>query len=378
MNETNPNSDRRIAVIGYLCLDLFFDLENSGDLAFVPGMLQEVGACSAFPGGVVGNTGLALHRLGIPVKLLGKIGDDALGRTIRDSFARVSPDYATHLKTDGSGHSGCCVVLSPPGGDRMFLAHRGINDALTAADATDEFLTDVGLLHFGYPPLCRGFALDDGLELQKLFRRARSRGIITSLDMSLPSPGTFSYDLDWDAFLRNTLPATDVFLPSLDELKFMLKPQPEDTLRTLRALAERLLDCGASVIGIKLGSDGLYVKTSADPGRLAFLEGVAEDGTGAWFDREFIVPCRRVNVVGTTGAGDATIAGFLAGIMTGGSAETAALLAVATGACSVTAHDSISGIRPLSDIRRTLTEGWPGNKLSFPIGTLRVLDPLPQ
>ena len=59
------------------------------------------------------------------------------------------------------------------------------------------FLEGLSIFHFGYPPLCRAMALEDGRELKKLFQHCHTRGILISLDLSLPSPGTFSHDLDW-------------------------------------------------------------------------------------------------------------------------------------------------------------------------------------
>ena len=362
-----------IAVMGYLCLDLFLDLKDNHDLSFVPGMLQEVGACSAFPGGVVGNTGLALHQLGVPAKLLGKVGNDVFGNSIKDFFARHSPDYIEHLNIEDCGNTGYCVVLSPPGRDRMFLAHRGINDKLVSEDADDNFLDDTAILHFGYPPICKSFAEDNGYELQKLFRRAREKTIISSLDMSLPSPGSFSCDLDWKTFLRASLPLTDIFLPSIDELVFMLEPRIVTKAQMLRAMAEQLLDFGTGIIGIKLGADGLYVRTSGNSERLKFLEPVAKGTMDSWLDREFIVPSREVEVVGATGAGDAAIAGFLAGVAGGFSAEGTALLAVATGACNVTAHDAISGIKPQREIQKKLREGWKAGSLSFAAENIQII-----
>jgi len=355
-----------------LCLDLYPDLSETAAMKFTPGMLQEIGSCSAFPGGVVGNTGVGLHRLGIPVRLAGKIGDDLFGRSLGDYFKQLFPGGSKYIRVE-KGHTGYCIVLSPSGSDRMFLAHRGINDDLNADDVDDALLEETAILHFGYPPLCRRFASDHGAELQKLFRRAHERGIITSLDMSLPSPGTFSYDLDWKSFLRQTLPHTDLFLPSIDELKFMLGRNDEISGAMLHDLSEQLLSFGAAVVGIKLGSDGFYLRTSPNAERLSFMNSLADKGVEAWLNREFAVPCRQVEVVGTTGAGDATIAGFLAGMISGNSVEEAARLAVTVGACSVTAADAISGIVPLHEVTARLASGLPLRPLSFIPEPIKIL-----
>ena len=66
----------------------------------------------------------------------------------------------------------------------------------------------------------------------------------------------------------------------------------------------------------------------------------------AWCGRELWVPCFIPDtLVGTTGAGDATIAGFLTALLRGVSPERALTIASAVGACNVEAADALSGVR---------------------------------
>jgi sugar/nucleoside kinase (ribokinase family) len=62
----------------------------------------------------------------------------------------------------------------------------------------------------------------DGRELRVLFEAARARGARTSLDMSLPDPESPGAQIDWRRWLTNVLPYVDYFVPSIDELRFML------------------------------------------------------------------------------------------------------------------------------------------------------------
>ena len=77
------------------------------------------------------------------------------------------------------------------------------------------------------------------------------------------------------------------------------------------------------------------------------------------------MPCFAVDVVGTTGAGDATIAGFLAGFVHGMSPTLSLKTACAIGACSVEAVDAISGIRSWPQTAGRLANGWPHLPLAF-------------
>ncbi|MGL4610244.1 MAG: hypothetical protein ACRCYY_11300 [Trueperaceae bacterium] len=66
-----------ILVAGHLCLDIILSFAH-GRAVFTPGHLTEVGAATFATGGAVSNVGLALLRLGVGAKLVGKIADDFL------------------------------------------------------------------------------------------------------------------------------------------------------------------------------------------------------------------------------------------------------------------------------------------------------------
>ena len=71
-----------------------------------------------------------------------------------------------------------------------------------------------------------------GSELASLMQRVKSAGLLTSLDMSYPDPNSEAGRINWSALLERTLPDVDVFLPSLDEILFMLdRPQHDSFLK---------------------------------------------------------------------------------------------------------------------------------------------------
>ncbi|MEI8197421.1 MAG: carbohydrate kinase family protein, partial [Phycisphaerae bacterium] len=78
----NPGGE--IAVVGHVCLDVIPTfLTGPGDgVALAPGTLVKVGPAVRSTGGAVSNTGLALHRLGVGVRLVGKVGADLFGREV--------------------------------------------------------------------------------------------------------------------------------------------------------------------------------------------------------------------------------------------------------------------------------------------------------
>lgn len=82
----------QVVVAGHICLDVIPALSDVLDVR--PGGLVEIGPPAVSTGGPVGNVGLALYRLGVPVRLMGKIGDDMFGRALLDVLAERAPRLA--------------------------------------------------------------------------------------------------------------------------------------------------------------------------------------------------------------------------------------------------------------------------------------------
>ena len=101
---------------------------------------------------------------------------------------------------------------------------------------------------------------------------------------------------------------------------------------------------GAGIVGLKMGYRGLYLLSSDRVLEKSFGRG-QPSRPGEWALKELWAPCFKVDVAGTTGSGDATIAGFLAALLRDKSIEKALEFAVAVGACNVEASDAYSGIR---------------------------------
>jgi sugar/nucleoside kinase (ribokinase family) len=373
---TARNGHRPIVACGHLCIDIIpgFPAPAEGTPPvdwFRPGRLFNVGAPTIGTGGSVSNTGLSLHRLGLPTRLVARIGDDPLGSLILERVASRGKELTRGIRVVPGETTSYTVVLNPPGIDRIFYHCPGANDTFGEEDVEDAVLEGAGIFHFGYPPLMRRMFADGGAGLERLFERARGRGTLTSLDVTLPDPASESGRVDWKSFLDRVLPRVDVFMPSIEELLFMEDRPTYDrlaskggetmerrvTLAQCAALAEHALRRGVSVVLIKLGDRGAYLRTgrTTAPG----LSTGAGGRSGGWKGRELHVPVFQAGMVaGTTGAGDATIAGFLASIAKGLAAEDALTMAVAVGACCVEAPDATSGIRPWEATVERVKSGW--------------------
>ncbi len=343
-------------VAGHICLDIIPRVPGGNVQArLTPGALIEIGEALLSTGGPVSNTGRNLHTLGIATHLMGKVGDDPFGRIILDLIRAQDPALAQNMIVVPGEVSSYSIVLSPPDADRSFLHCPGANHTFGADDVDCEALREVKLFHFGYPPIMERMYADDGAELERMFRCAGETGVITSLDMVMPDPQGPSGRVDWRRVLERTLPYVDIFLPSLDELLVMLRrempasPQAADAL--LSDVAAEMLGWGAGIVVLKLGARGLYLRIGA--------RGIAGLPGAGWRERELWAPCFVPEpLVGTTGAGDATIAGFLAGVLRGQPVEAALTSAVAVGACNVEAADALSGVRPWDATQARVAAGW--------------------
>ena len=360
-------------VAGHLCLDILPSLEHlpRGQFSaiFQPGRLVQVGAARFATGGAVSNTGLALHRLGVPTWLVAKVGDDPFGQIVRAIIAGRDVRLTEGIVTDPAAMTSYSVIINPPGVDRIFLHCPGANDAFGPADVPDHLLARAVLFHFGYPPIMRRMYERGGVALVDLLRRARASGATTSLDLSFPDPSSDSGRADWRAILAAALPYADLFLPSVEELLFMLRRDSYEQLSArgdlvaqltpdlLSAVSAELLELGAKIVVIKLGDRGLYLRT----GGLASIEALGRarpTDWAAWAGRELWAPCFRADVAGTTGAGDTTIAGFLNALLRGLNPYDTVTAAVAVGACCVEAPDALSGVRSWEDTLGRIAGGW--------------------
>lgn len=360
-------------VAGHLCVDVIptIDQEAASSESFLaPGRLTEVGPAVLSTGGAVSNTGLALHRLGVNVRLVARVGDDQIAELTRNLLRRHGPHLADTLGVGRGEPSSYSVVINPPGVDRTFLHCTGTNDTFGPEDIDPELVRQARLFHFGYPPLMRRMYADGGTALSTLLHAAHETGATVSLDMAMPDPAKPSGRADWPGILVRALPHVHLFVPSVEELLYMLRRSRYDeltrsvgqadmldeiTAAEVSSLARAATALGTRVVLLKMGHRGLYVRTADDLGEMGRA---APADPANWSGRELWAPCFRVTVRGTVGAGDATIAGFLAGLLKGETIEHSLTAGVAVGACCVETPDATSGIRPWEATQQRIASGW--------------------
>ena len=264
-------------------------------------------------GGCANNTALVLARLGVSAGAMGKIGTDAFGDLILQALIDNGVD-ATGMRQDADVSTSFTFVAIASDGERTFYHYIGANGELCEADLNWELIKTTKILHIAGALVMPRF---DGAPMANVLREAKRLGITTSLDTAYDATGK------WMETLEPCLHHVDIFMPSIVEA------QQLTGLSECGEIAQFLRNhYNIQTIAIKMGENGSYISTP---------------------ETELSVPAYPVNVVDATGAGDAYVAGFLAGIIMGWDLEATGELASATGAACVTAIGTTAGIQNLEE-----------------------------
>ena len=265
-------------------------------------------------GGCATNTGLILKKLGGEVAIVGKVGNDNLGKFILNKLEEEGIETEGIKITDKTNTSGTAVLVHSDG-ERSFIHSVGANAEFTIEDIDFEYLKNFQILHIGGALLMPKF---DGLPMAETFKKAKEYGLITCLDTVWDEKGR------WIKLLEPSFPYVDYFLPSIEEAKMITgKNEPEE-------IAEFLLSKGVKNVCLKMGENGSFIMNSKEKHKF---------------------PALKINVVDTTGAGDGYVAGFIAGLIRDFSFEKCGLLANLTGAKITTAMGATTGISSYEELK---------------------------
>jgi len=350
-------------IAGYIGVDLAPEFPSASASAsftelFQPGKLLQTGKLSVSLGGVVPNTGLGMRKFGKNVNLMGLVGNDMLGDIVVEKL-REHGEVSGIRRIDKAG-TAYGIVLAPPGTDRMFLEYPGCNALLTADMVDLGTVTQSRLFHFGYPPLMERMFENGGAELVRLLKHVHDLGVAVSLDMSLPDPDSPAGKADWRGILATCLPHVDVFVPSIEEILFMMAPNEYANIRSqsddgdiidhvppdlYNFLGDAILNYGVKILLVKAGHKGAYLRTG-DVGDLNARTALSLP-CGNWSRRDAWIPPFSVDpsrVRNACGAGDCAVAGFLAAILEGVEIEAAGKYAMLAGRDNLYGVDALCGL----------------------------------
>jgi ribokinase len=289
------NLRKPIVVVGSINLDLVATSERAPR----PGETLAGTSFATFNGGKGANQAVAAGKLGYPVRLVGKVGDDAFGAGLKIGLRRAGVD----VKAVGvaSGSSGVALINLGNDGQNSIVVVPGANGKMLPKDVArhSRILKSAGMILAQLEiPL---------ITVEALAVFAHRHGVPFMLD---PAPAR--------ELPSGLLRLVEWITPNESEARALcgLAADQPITPATARDCAELLLKRGPKNAIIKMGSSGALLALS--------------DGT-----RE-MVPAFEVKAVDSTAAGDAYNAAFAAGLLSGKKPLEAARYAAAVSAIAVT------------------------------------------
>lgn len=277
-----------------------------------------VGAFTTGPGGKGSNQAVAAARTGAATALVVALGDDSFGREA-EIFLRTEK-IAVHAARKKLPTGNAAILVNRRGENQIIIA-LGANAALAPRDVPAALVRGARVV------VCQH---ETNLALNThVFRTARRAGVTTVLN---PAPMRTDFD-------RAILAVTDILIPNETEFIALVK-RPRFDERALHALAPEELHrlcrtLGVPTVIVTLGARGCFV---SERERHTFLP--AHTG---------------IKVVDTTGAGDAFVGGFAAGLVKfTGDVLAAAHFGNAVAALSVTRPGTAPSMPTAREIARFL------------------------
>ncbi|MFF1293505.1 MULTISPECIES: carbohydrate kinase family protein [unclassified Streptomyces] len=242
--------------------------------------------------GTAAGTALTLAKLGARVRTAGAIGTDPTGDLLVALLDKAGIDTGLLVRRIDTSTSASVLPIRP-NGDRPSLHLLGANITYGLDDVPWDAVAEATHLHLGGPELI-------GADVAaRILAHAKEHDVVTSVDLLAPGElGTFDQ-------IEPLLPYVDYLLPNDDQV---LGFSGEGGLVTG---AKKLVAAGAGLVAVTRGGDGALLVTA--------------EGTEA-------VPAFEIDVVDTTGCGDAFSAGFLRGISLDRTPREAAILGSAAAA----------------------------------------------
>lgn len=300
-----------VTCFGELLIDMIST--NTGSLVDSEGFLKKFG-------GAPGNTASGLAKLGLPVSFIGKVGSDPFGHFLKASLEQygvntdglvVSPDDRTTL----------AFVSLTEKGERDFYFFKGAHDTIIPSEVSLPENTNI--FHFGS---LTQISVNANRTTEKLIGAAKKQGALISYDPNVR-------EALWGDVHRARLIILDtakkVNMLKVNEVEAQLLSKTTNVKDAAKKLYTENLD----ILLITHGEKGSYYKTAQYEGAIA---------------------APKVDVVDTTGAGDAFNAGFLFGLTETGKRA------------SELSHDDLKQILKRAVVIGSLTTTKKGAVTAFP------------
>jgi sugar/nucleoside kinase (ribokinase family) len=303
-----------VSIIGLFILDVLgrpvSRIPDRGNVEFIDEIRLTVA-------GTAGGTVVDAAKLGLKSLAVGAVGDDEKADWVLMTLGKHGIDTSVMQRMAGVPTS-ATILNVRPNGDRPALHVRDASDHFDVTPDLYDQALDAPIVHLGGTGLLSKL---DGEASVRLLAEAKKLGRTTTLDLLAANASTAHLVLP-------LLPHVDYFMPSIEEAQDISgRTGPEDC-------ADFYLGQGAAACVFTLGGDGAYY--------------AHRDGT------RLRSPAYAIDVVDTTGCGDAFDAGFIAALHHKMDLETSLRFAQASAALVATGLGSDAGIRSFEHTLETM------------------------
>jgi len=290
-----------------------------------PGSLKDVDLFERGWGGDTSNMIVAAARLGKACGYICRVGDDEFGKSFLEMWRAEDVDTSGVIVEKGSFTAVYFISLLE-GGKHDFTYYRRDSAAshLSPNDVNPDYIKQAKIFHSS--GISQAVSESCREAVFKAAEIAKKAGTIFSYD---PNIRLRLWPLDMAReVVSYTLEIADIVMPSIEDAKIVVgSSSPEEAARNI-------LKKGPRLVALKLGAEGCLVMTE---------------------DKRVKVPTFDVEVVDTTGAGDAFDGGFLTGILERLSIEKTAQLANAVAALKCLGKGATTPLPRRSEVEEFLS-----------------------
>ena len=261
--------------------------------------------------GTAGGTIIDCAKLGLSTLAVGAVGDDEKADFVVSVLEKFGADTAGFERIKGVPTSSTILNIRP-NGERPALHLRGACDYFMPPNKEKLNIFDCKVFHLGGTGLLKKL---DGSASVELLKDAKENECITTWDLIGATESTID-------IVKPLLPHIDYFMPSIEEASIMCGlDDPKD-------IAKYYLDNGVTNCVLTMGGEGsLFVNK----------------------DETIKTPAFDINVVDTTGCGDAFDAGMITSLINDFDLEKSLKFATTTSGLVATGLGSDAGIIDFDD-----------------------------
>ncbi len=300
---------KKILVIGSLNMDMVIpvkELPQKGETILG-------GSPAHIPGGKGANQACAAGKLGGAVTMLGKVGQDGMGRALKENLAAAGVEV-THVEETPDAPTGMAVIYVGETGSNSIVVIPGANGLCDAAfiEANEELIAahDIIVLQLEIPY--------DGVF--RAIQLAKKHGRLVVLN---PAPAP-------DSLPPEVIASLDYFTPNETEMA-RIAGLPVGGVEEAIAAGKKLVEAGVGTVLATLGEAGALLVTK---------------------ETAQVLPTLRVQAVDTTAAGDTFNGAFVTALAEGMSQEEAIAFGNKAASISVTRKGAQTSIPSREEVER--------------------------